>query len=343
MKNVLTGTSLLMVDDDPDALALLEFVTTLAGATVRTASSPGEALAALASFKPDVMLLDISLPEMDGYDLLKAIRRAPAMRNVPAIAVTARAHERDKQRTVDTGFSLHVSKPIDPEALVYLVATLKHQAEASEDPPMLRDLQAVLRALGAHRSLEFLNRRTPYRFTGVYEFKGATRRNVDLFDRLDPAAAHGETTPLGQTFCSFVETSRRPMIVTDAATDARSAEPLRRASVQSYCGVLLRRLDGTPFGSLCHFDLVPMRPTPGALDMLLHAAPLLAATMGDEDSPVSSASAAVTAPMATSPNSKRSGSELRWALEEYRLRGMVVRRPVESSPALPFADPDRGS
>ncbi len=148
------------------------------------------------------MLLDISLPEMDGYDLLKAIRRDPATRRVPAIAVTARVDERDKQRAAETGFSLHVSKPIDPEALVYLVATLKQQAGASEDPPMLRDLQAVLRALGAHRSLEFLNRRTSYRFTGVYEFDGGSRRNVDLFDRLDPTAMRGETTPMPETLFS---------------------------------------------------------------------------------------------------------------------------------------------
>ncbi len=282
MKNALSGTSLLVVDDDPDALGLLEFATTRAGATVRAASNPQEALVALTSFKPDVMLLDISLPEMDGYDLLKAIRRDPATRKVPAIAVTARVDERDKQRAAETGFSLHVSKPIDPEALVYLVATLKQQADAS-DPPTLRDFRAVLRALGARRSLEFLNRRTPYRFTGIYEFDGGSRRNVDLFDRLDPTATRGETTPLGETFCAFVEASCQPLIVIDASTDPRSTEPLRRAGVQSYCGVLLRRLDGTRFGSLCHWDLVPARPTPGSLDMLLHAAPLLAATIGDAD------------------------------------------------------------
>ncbi len=68
-------------------------------------------------------------------------------------------------------------------------------------------------------------------------------------------------------------------MVIDASTDPRSTEPLRRAGVQSYCGVLVRRLDGTPFGSLCHWDLVPTRPAPGSLDMLLHAAPLLVASI----------------------------------------------------------------
>ncbi len=281
MSKALSGTTLLMVDDDPDGLALLEFVVELAGATVRSATNAREALAALASFKPDVMLLDISLPEMDGYDLLKAIRRDPAMRSVPALAVTAHAYERDKQRAAEAGFSLHVSKPFDAEALVYLVATLKPKLIAAEDPPMLRDLQAVLSAQGVHQALEFLNRRTPYRFTGIYEFDGVTRRNVDLFDRLDAKAARGETSPLRQTLCSIVEVSRQPVVVADAATDPRTVDQRAHSNVQSYCGVVLRRLDGTPFGSLCHYDLVPTPAAPGAVDMLIHAAPLLAAAIAD--------------------------------------------------------------
>ena len=283
MSKALADTSLLMVEDDPDGLALLEFVVELAGATVRSATNARDALATLATFKPDVMLLDISLPEMDGYELLKTIRRDPAMRNVPALAVTAHAYERDKQRAAEAGFSIHVSKPFDAEALVYLVATLKPKVAALEDPPALRDLQAVLAAQGVRESLEFLNRRTPYRFTGLYRFDGVTRRNVDLFDRLDPKAARGETTPLRQTFCSIVEVSRQPVVVADASTDPRTVEQPARARVQSYCGVVLRRLDGTPFGSLCHFDLVPTPPTPGAVDMLLHAAPLLSAAIADPE------------------------------------------------------------
>jgi CheY-like chemotaxis protein len=283
VSKTLAGTSLLVVDDDADGLALLEFVVELAGATVRSASNARDALAALASFKPDVMLLDISLPEMDGYDLLKAIRRDPAMRSVPALAVTAHAYERDKQRAAEAGFSLHVSKPFDAEALVYLVATLRPKSAASEDPLELRDLQALLEARGVHETLGFLNRRTPYRFTGIYEFDGVTRRNIDLFDRLDAKAVRGESTPLRRTFCSIVEVSRQPVVVADAATDPRVVEQPTDSVVQSYCGVVLRRLDGTPFGSLCHFDLVPTPPAPGAVDMLLHAAPLISAAIHDAD------------------------------------------------------------
>ena len=281
MSKALTGTSLLMVDDDPDGLALLEFVVELAGATVRSATNARDALETLTSFKPDVMLLDISLPEMDGYDLLKAIRRDPAMRNVPALAVTAHAYERDKQRATEAGFSLHVSKPFDAEALVYLVASLRPKAAIADDPPLLRDLQAVLSGQGVHESLGFLNRRAGYRFTGIYEFDGITRRSLGLFDRLDATTVRGDPAPLRDTFCSIVEASRQPLIVADAATDPRTAEHPVEGGVTSYCGVMLRRLDGTPFGSLCHFDVVPVPVSPGVLDMLLYAAPLLSAALAD--------------------------------------------------------------
>jgi CheY-like chemotaxis protein len=284
MTKALAGTSLLMVDDDSDGLALLEFVVELAGATVRSATNARDALATLTSFKPDVMLLDISLPEMDGYDLLKAIRRDPAMRNVPALAVTAHAYERDKQRATEAGFSLHVSKPFDAEALVYLVAKLKPKSRISDDPPTLRDFQAVLSAQGVHEALAFLNRRAPYRFTGVYQFDGVTRQGVGLFDKLDPKTVRGEPAPLRETFCSLVESSRQPVIVSDASTDPLTLEHPARADVRAYCGVILRHLDGTPFGSLCHFDVVPVPAAPGVLDMLLHAAPLLSAAVADRES-----------------------------------------------------------
>jgi CheY-like chemotaxis protein len=281
MSKALTGTSLLMVDDDPDGLALLEFVVEMAGATVRSATNARDALETLASFKPDVMLLDISLPEMDGYDLLKAIRRDPAMRDVPALAVTAHAYERDKQRATEAGFSLHVSKPFDAEALVFLVASLRPKADIAEDPSFLRDFQAVLSGQGVREALGFLNRRAGYRFTGIYEFDGATRRSLGLFDRLDPKMLRGQPAPLLETLCSILETTRQPLVVEDATTDPRTAEHRLQGGVKSYCGVMLRRLDGTPFGSICHFDVVPLPVPAGTLEMLLHAAPLLTAALAD--------------------------------------------------------------
>ncbi len=272
-----------LVDDDADGLGLLEFVLEREGATVRKAESAREALEILPFWTPDVMLLDISLPEMDGYELLKAIRRAPAMRNVPAVAVTAHAFERDKLRSIEAGFSVHVSKPYDTEALVYLIANLKPSAPSSDDPRTLRALQAVIAAQGIHEALGFLNRRAPHRFTGIYRFDGDTLRNLDLFDRLDRKAPIGVEAPMREAYCSIVAASREPFVVSDATRDARLAEHPACSRVRAYCGVLLRHLDGTPFGSLCHFDLMPIEVARGVLDLLLHAAPLISTVVIDRE------------------------------------------------------------
>jgi CheY-like chemotaxis protein len=285
VSKALDGASVLMVDDDADGLALLQFVIELAGATVQTAPSGSDALDILKSWTPDVMMLDISLPEMDGYELLKQIRSRPALRNVPAIAVTAHAYERDKQRATEAGFSVHVSKPFDAEALVYLVAKLKPMSRFSEDPPLLRDFQAVLAAQGVHEALGFLNRRAPHRFTGLFKFDGLTLRSLFLFDRLDPKSTRGIDGPLRESYGSIIQVSRQPLVLTDAANDPRTANHPASHSVASYCGVLLRSLDGTPFGTLCHFDAAPMATPAGVVEMLLHAAPVISGVVADGEAP----------------------------------------------------------
>ena len=88
---------MLIVDDEVDIVELLEFVIAGAGATVRRATSAREALELLPSFKPDVMLLDIGMPDMDGYQLLSAIRSNPKLEKVPAVAVTGYGYQKDKE------------------------------------------------------------------------------------------------------------------------------------------------------------------------------------------------------------------------------------------------------
>src|SRR5580658_6585971 len=95
----LDGTAVLVADDDPDNLELLGFVISAEGATVRTASSGREALDLLPNWTPDVLLLDIEMPDMDGYQLLSAIRRHAGLHDVPAIAVTGLGYPSNKDRS----------------------------------------------------------------------------------------------------------------------------------------------------------------------------------------------------------------------------------------------------
>jgi CheY-like chemotaxis protein len=125
----LAGLSILLVDDDRDNTELLAFLLQTAGAKVRTAASAPQALemvadAASPPWLPDVLLLDIGLPGVDGYDLLGMLRRQPELSTVPAVAVTAYAFEKDKQRAIDAGFRMHISKPYDAAEIVDMLAGL---------------------------------------------------------------------------------------------------------------------------------------------------------------------------------------------------------------------------
>jgi PAS domain S-box-containing protein len=116
----------LAVDDDPDALRLLCDVLEAAGARVTKATSAIDALEAVARVKPDVMVADIGMPEMDGYELIRRVRASsdPSVCDVPAAALTAFARSEDRTKALQTGFEMHLAKPVDPGELVASVVTL---------------------------------------------------------------------------------------------------------------------------------------------------------------------------------------------------------------------------
>ncbi|WP_035984223.1 hybrid sensor histidine kinase/response regulator [Leptolyngbya sp. KIOST-1] len=121
-----TGVKVLAVDDSRDALELLAIVLGQYGAEVAVAASGSEALDSLPTFQPDVLICDIGMPTMNGYELIQRVRSLPDEqgRNVPAIAVTAFARQEDRQRALDHGFQHHIPKPIEPERVVRAIAQL---------------------------------------------------------------------------------------------------------------------------------------------------------------------------------------------------------------------------
>lgn len=124
--NILAGVKVLVVDDSQDILFLLKLWLGKAGAEVKLAHTANEALNEIQKFKPDVFVSDIGMPDIDGYQLLSKIRELPDQhaRNVPAIALTAYAREEEKARALNTGFQMHISKPISNYQLVTAVSTM---------------------------------------------------------------------------------------------------------------------------------------------------------------------------------------------------------------------------
>jgi PAS domain S-box-containing protein len=121
----LDGVHVLAVDDEPDSLELLRTVLEAAGARVATARSGPEALEAMRSEPPDVLIADIGMPGMDGLQLIRAVRQMPdPARSIPAAALTAYARSQDRVTSLASGFQMHLVKPIDPLELVVAVASL---------------------------------------------------------------------------------------------------------------------------------------------------------------------------------------------------------------------------
>jgi signal transduction histidine kinase len=114
----------LIVDDNVDAAASAAVLLRLLGHQVETASDGPAALAAAASFAPEVAVLDIGLPGMTGYELARALRACPEHRELVLIAVTGYGREEDRRMSLAAGFNRHLVKPVDPSALIQLIAEL---------------------------------------------------------------------------------------------------------------------------------------------------------------------------------------------------------------------------
>lgn len=123
----LKGLSILAVDDNPDSLEVLEAVLVDAGAQVRTALSGAQALELWQRESADVLLCDIAMPYMSGYELLTRIRDLDrqAGRVTPAIAVTAHATDEQVARSAQAGFQMHIPKPFDRRQLLKAVVTAR--------------------------------------------------------------------------------------------------------------------------------------------------------------------------------------------------------------------------
>lgn len=128
----LSDLRVLVVDDDADARTLIERVLSECYVQVFCASSGDEALRLLDSIEPDLLISDIGMPGMDGYELLRRLRaRTDARASIRAIALTAFARTEDRTRALLAGFQMHVAKPVEPAELIATVAAASGRASPS--------------------------------------------------------------------------------------------------------------------------------------------------------------------------------------------------------------------
>ncbi|MFO1430108.1 MAG: PAS domain S-box protein [Candidatus Competibacteraceae bacterium] len=119
-----TRRRLLVVDDNRDAATSLSLLLEVIGHEVAIAYDGLEAVTAAATFRPDIVLLDLGMPKLDGYEAARRIRAQPWGKQMILIAVTGWGQEGDRRRTQEAGFDYHLVKPVDPDALEKLLAGL---------------------------------------------------------------------------------------------------------------------------------------------------------------------------------------------------------------------------
>ncbi|MFN2510306.1 MAG: response regulator [Pyrinomonadaceae bacterium] len=121
---LLGGLKILVVDDELDSRELITAILTRCGGEVRCSENAAEALKAFREWKPDLLVSDIGMPNEDGYSLIQKLRKMKSKwaREIPAVALTAYATVEDRTRALDSGFQIHLAKPIEPEELVRSIA-----------------------------------------------------------------------------------------------------------------------------------------------------------------------------------------------------------------------------
>ncbi|MCK6580279.1 MAG: response regulator [Anaerolineae bacterium] len=120
----LSGWTVLVVDDEEDSLDVARRLLKRAGANVLSASNGREALILIRQHRPDCILSDLSMPEMDGWLLIRELKDSRPTEHIPVIALTAHAMPGDRQRAIEAGFHNYITKPLDARKFVQQLVTI---------------------------------------------------------------------------------------------------------------------------------------------------------------------------------------------------------------------------
>ncbi|MFZ4783472.1 MAG: response regulator transcription factor [Armatimonadaceae bacterium] len=120
----MSSPRILVADDEPALLRLLEFVLGRRGFIIQGVTNGNAAIEVLKAESPDLVILDVMMPGLDGYEVLTFIRETPRLEGLPVVMLTARAQLDDIQRGLTLGADAYLAKPFDPEELLSVVESL---------------------------------------------------------------------------------------------------------------------------------------------------------------------------------------------------------------------------
>lgn len=135
-ESIVGGRRILIADDNEDAAESLALMLNMMGNETRTAPDGLAALQVGATFAPELALLDIGMPRLNGYDAARRIRALPWGTRLVLVALTGRSQDEDRQRSHEAGFDFHLVKPIEPAALEKLLAIVPATLDSQGSAPV---------------------------------------------------------------------------------------------------------------------------------------------------------------------------------------------------------------
>ena len=136
-------TKILVVDDDPDIVEILRYNLSLAGYDVKAASNGKEAIKKAKIFIPEIILLDVMMPEMDGIEACRLIREIPSLNNTRIIFLSARNEDYTQISAFDAGADDYISKPVKPKILLKKISSIFKRIQKKENKSQLIDLGEI--------------------------------------------------------------------------------------------------------------------------------------------------------------------------------------------------------
>jgi two-component system phosphate regulon response regulator PhoB len=125
------AAQVLVVEDERDIAALVAYHLTREGYRVRTVGTGDDALEAIRNERPDLVVLDLMLPELSGYEILEEMRRRPEIEDVPVVVLTARREESDRIKGLELGADDYLTKPFSPQELVLRIGAVLRRVQAA--------------------------------------------------------------------------------------------------------------------------------------------------------------------------------------------------------------------
>ena len=148
------SAKLLLVDDEPGIrLSVKEYLQEVGGFDVQVASNANEALQMLEKQTPDLVISDIMMPQLDGYEFLKKLRDDPRFKNLPVIFLTARGMTTDRIKGYQAGVDAYLSKPFEPDELVAMVENLLGRRSANNETTSSTELEQIAQQIAAIRAM----------------------------------------------------------------------------------------------------------------------------------------------------------------------------------------------